>query len=410
MTWQADIALQGFQAVGKVGGEPRILSGTRAAGLRCRCGVGADHRGSTPETLDASASLLFATDYDAFGRQFDVSGSERYRFVGLPWEASTGFTQMGLRFYDGDTGRFLSADPVLGQLSWPQTLNRYAYVANNPLRYTDPTGKAINLLAGLIGAGVGAAIGYGICVYSTGGWTSTQCGIAAGAGAVAGGLAGLTFGASLTLLGPGLGTAAAGGGFAFTGLSGLAAFTIAGATSGAVFGATEYLVTGGLTSATGGSWEFNARDLGESVMWGAIGGAAGGAAGYVLGAVGSRLFHGGLKSFGAKWAPANPRTGFPGGLSKAMGHHNQLGARVSAHTWQRGILGIARSPLSVVTSNPGGGFQAYGTVAGSPVRVAYGQRAGGIITAFVDSGGVPWYVWREAFGVVGSIGGGGWLG
>ena len=37
-------------------------------------------------------------------------------------------------------GRMLSPDPVGGSLANPQTLNKYAYVLNNPLRYTDPTG------------------------------------------------------------------------------------------------------------------------------------------------------------------------------------------------------------------------------------------------------------------------------
>jgi hypothetical protein len=38
------------------------------------------------------------------------------------------------------TGRFMSPDPLGGSLANPQTLNRYAYVVNNPLRFTDPTG------------------------------------------------------------------------------------------------------------------------------------------------------------------------------------------------------------------------------------------------------------------------------
>jgi hypothetical protein len=36
--------------------------------------------------------------------------------------------------------RFLSADTIVPGYSNPQNLNRYSYVTNNPLRYTDPTG------------------------------------------------------------------------------------------------------------------------------------------------------------------------------------------------------------------------------------------------------------------------------
>jgi hypothetical protein len=37
-------------------------------------------------------------------------------------------------------GRFVSPDPHGGQLDNPQSLNRYAYVVNNPLHNVDPTG------------------------------------------------------------------------------------------------------------------------------------------------------------------------------------------------------------------------------------------------------------------------------
>ncbi len=44
------------------------------------------------------------------------------------------------RYYDGTLGRFLSADTIVPSPANPQSLNRYAYVLNNPLRYTDPSG------------------------------------------------------------------------------------------------------------------------------------------------------------------------------------------------------------------------------------------------------------------------------
>jgi RHS repeat-associated protein len=65
---------------------------------------------------------------------------------------------MGARYYDGEIGKFISADPVFlglgdqaavqagtGQklqsvLSDPQGLNSYAYARNNPMRLVDPNG------------------------------------------------------------------------------------------------------------------------------------------------------------------------------------------------------------------------------------------------------------------------------
>jgi hypothetical protein len=44
------------------------------------------------------------------------------------------------RFYDPALGRFVSADTIVPDPGDPQDLNRYAYVSNNPCRYTDPSG------------------------------------------------------------------------------------------------------------------------------------------------------------------------------------------------------------------------------------------------------------------------------
>jgi hypothetical protein len=42
--------------------------------------------------------------------------------------------------YDPIIGRFISPDSIVPDLYNPQSLNRYSYCLNNPLRYTDPTG------------------------------------------------------------------------------------------------------------------------------------------------------------------------------------------------------------------------------------------------------------------------------
>jgi len=53
------------------------------------------------------------------------------------------------RYYDPGIGRFVSADPVVPDPGNPQSLNRYSYVLNNPLRYTDPTGECWGPLHGI---------------------------------------------------------------------------------------------------------------------------------------------------------------------------------------------------------------------------------------------------------------------
>jgi RHS repeat-associated protein len=51
-----------------------------------------------------------------------------------------GLIHMNGRVYDPELGRFLSADPNIQSPDDSQSYNRYSYVQNNPLRYTDPSG------------------------------------------------------------------------------------------------------------------------------------------------------------------------------------------------------------------------------------------------------------------------------
>jgi RHS repeat-associated protein len=55
-----------------------------------------------------------------------------------------GFVHMNGRVYDNEIGRFLSADPFIQFPLSTQGFNRYSYVGNNPLSYTDPSGFEIN--------------------------------------------------------------------------------------------------------------------------------------------------------------------------------------------------------------------------------------------------------------------------
>jgi RHS repeat-associated protein len=54
--------------------------------------------------------------------------------------AESGLDYFGARYFSGAQGRFTSPDPLGGELANPQSLNRYSYALNNPLRFTDPTG------------------------------------------------------------------------------------------------------------------------------------------------------------------------------------------------------------------------------------------------------------------------------
>jgi RHS repeat-associated protein len=67
--------------------------------------------------------------------------------TGKERDAETGLDYFGARYLSSAQGRFTSADtPLIDQNPTdPQSWNLYAYARNNPLKYVDPSGRAIEL-------------------------------------------------------------------------------------------------------------------------------------------------------------------------------------------------------------------------------------------------------------------------
>jgi RHS repeat-associated protein len=63
-----------------------------------------------------------------------------YTFTGQKLDESTGLMYYGARYYDPYLNRWIQPDTIIPDPANPQSLNRYSYVYNNPLRYIDPTG------------------------------------------------------------------------------------------------------------------------------------------------------------------------------------------------------------------------------------------------------------------------------
>ncbi|MEW2398629.1 RHS repeat-associated core domain-containing protein [Streptomyces sp. NPDC046862] len=61
-----------------------------------------------------------------------------YLGVGID-DAATGLTHIGAREYDQNSGRFLSADPII-DIADPLQMNGYAYSGNSPVSQSDPSG------------------------------------------------------------------------------------------------------------------------------------------------------------------------------------------------------------------------------------------------------------------------------
>jgi RHS repeat-associated protein len=80
-------------------------------------------------------------DYDVFGAARASSGSPgAFRYTGEQWD-STGLEFLRARYYDAAVGRFTQADAVQPNAPGTQGWNPFAYVANNPTTWADPTGR-----------------------------------------------------------------------------------------------------------------------------------------------------------------------------------------------------------------------------------------------------------------------------
>jgi RHS repeat-associated protein len=100
------------------------------------------------------ALVLENRSYDAFGaprnpdlRTGDAGFTEGVEppavdqgYAGHDDDRELGLVDMGGRIYDPALARFLTPDPNVDGANPSQAWNRYAYVSNNPLRHTDPTG------------------------------------------------------------------------------------------------------------------------------------------------------------------------------------------------------------------------------------------------------------------------------
>jgi RHS repeat-associated protein len=103
-----------------------------------------DHLGSTSLTTDENGEVVSRQLYHPFGtvRYSEGANPTNFGFTGQRHDG-TGLVFMRARYYHAALGRFVSGDAVVPEPKNPQDWNRYAYVANNPIRSTDPSGHFI---------------------------------------------------------------------------------------------------------------------------------------------------------------------------------------------------------------------------------------------------------------------------
>jgi len=122
-----------------------------------------DALGSVDTITDGRGVAIERSGFQPFGARLGAGWTTSVAGV-LPF-TNRGFTghehidEIGLihmngRVYDPELGRFLSADPFVQAPNNSQSYNRYSYVMNNPMKYTDPSGY---FLSGFL-RGIGNAL------------------------------------------------------------------------------------------------------------------------------------------------------------------------------------------------------------------------------------------------------------
>jgi RHS repeat-associated protein len=194
-----------------------------------------DHLGSVVAITSESAAMVEQLAYDAWGKrrpadtwqtpvpgEFIAAVTLTRGFTLHEHLDQVGLIHMGGRVYDPEIGRFLSPDPFVQFPASTQGFNRYAYVGNNPLSFTDPSGYFLKK-ALKIGLTIAAS-------YYTGGWAAGALNSAAAGAAIGGAVGGYLNSGSLQ-------------GAAFGALSGGVAFGV-----GSTFGDIGYAQVGQLAA------------------------------------------------------------------------------------------------------------------------------------------------------------------
>jgi RHS repeat-associated protein len=97
-------------------------------------------------SFDPTGTLIFGYDAPSnwltrFNFEASPGTAARLRqFTGKERDAESGLDYFGARYYGSALGRFTSPDLLGGHIQDPQSLNKYMYARNNPLRFTDSTG------------------------------------------------------------------------------------------------------------------------------------------------------------------------------------------------------------------------------------------------------------------------------
>jgi RHS repeat-associated protein len=304
--------------------------------------VVSDHLGSSRRVVDENGTVVASFDYGPSGVTIKQGGSQPdillYRYTGQEFDSESGLYNYRARFYDAELGRFIDVDPMM------QGASPYAYVLDDPINQSDPTGE-FAWVAFLIIVAISAIVG-----------------------AVAGAITyAVTHEGNFNV-----------GKFFLYALTG----AVAGAASGAAGYFGGVIATGAL-AAIGVS---TSTSFASGIIVGAAAGAADGAVSGVINQMGVNLIEGRQLSEGlgqAAWMGAAIGGGIGGALGGVTGVANRLAARPN---FDRPVAVIGHEGDPILTPNRERAAQLFAKYRNVPYHITPGEVDGSVGNALGMAG------------------------
>ena len=133
-------------------------------------------RGDVIRIYDGAGAVVANYNYDAWGSVISVTDANGaaitdsthianvnpLRYRGYYFDSETGLYYLQSRYYDPAVKRFINADGYVSTGTGALGYNMFAYCLNNPVTLSDPTGRSVWIILGIIVlcATVGGVLGY----------------------------------------------------------------------------------------------------------------------------------------------------------------------------------------------------------------------------------------------------------
>lgn len=105
---------------------------------------GYDGFGTVRQLTNSAGAVTDTWEYDAFGNEISSTGTtpNEMLYRGEQYDPDLGLYYLRARWYNPQTGRFMSRDPNAGNIAIPTSLHKYLYADGDPVDGADPSGRA----------------------------------------------------------------------------------------------------------------------------------------------------------------------------------------------------------------------------------------------------------------------------